>query len=172
MPRSVTLASVLTVSKLLAGVLLGGVIFTSALVLSFTYIYAQDNRGKKVGFLIFTIPVEYLPWALVASAIVSGGPMAALHQVPGLVAGHLYDFLTKIYPTFGGGRNWIVTPMFVQRWFGANQRQTVNRAYGTAVRPGQAQSSSSQAPSSGGGWTSGFSSGWKGRGKGQRLGGD
>ncbi len=92
----------------------------------------------------------------------------ALQQATGLLAAHLYDFLTRLYPTFGGGRNYIRTPAMVQRWFGATRPSTAARGYGTAYRP------ASQQPSQGtsSGLSRGISSIWGSRGAGRRLGGD
>lgn len=97
---------------------------------------------------------------------IMGGPQAALEQGMGVVAAHLYDFLTRLYPTFGGGRNFIRTPQFVKRWFGADRRSVTARGYGTAFRPGV------QQPTRSTGFSSGFSGVWGSRGQGRRLGGD
>jgi len=85
------------------------------------------------------------------------GPTAAKHQLAGLVAAHAYDFLTRIWPTFGGGRNYIKTPDMVKRWFGGDvARPAQNRSYGTAFQARQ------DVPGS---------TGWTGqRGPGRRLG--
>ena len=83
--------------------------------------------------------------------------MGILTMGTGLLAAHLYDFLTQLYPTFGGGTNYIRTPSMVKRWFGADQRNTTTRPYGTAYR----QAAQQVAPLSG----------WSSRGQGQRLGG-
>ncbi|PGH11371.1 hypothetical protein AJ80_07162 [Polytolypa hystricis UAMH7299] len=161
-----------------AGGLLGDIIFTRALILAFIYTFAQDNRGKKATFIIIQIPIEFLPWAMLTLTFVMGGPSAALSEGTGMVAAHLYDFLTRIYPTFGGGRNIINTPRFVKAWFGADIRAQAYRTYGTAYRPatGAAPSSrgaatpSSSSASASGSWYSGLGSNWTGRGAGRRLG--
>jgi Derlin-2/3 len=137
------------------------------LILAFVYTYAQDNRGRKAMFYVIQIPVEFLPWAMLVMAFVSGGPSAVLSEAMGIVAAHLYDFLTRIYPAFGGGRNWITTPAFVRRYFGAGTPAHTSRAYGTAFRQPQPSSGSSS-----GGWSSSFQNPWSGRGSGRRLGGD
>jgi hypothetical protein len=141
-------------------------------MMAFIYTFAQDNRGKKAHIVIVQIPVEYLPWATLAVTLVVDGPYRMMIQLTGLVAAHLYDFLTRLYPTFQGGRNYIQTPLFVKRWFGADQSAFSHKKYGTAFRPGQ----NLQQPANGGatrGWTSGFSgSSWTGRGQGRRLGSD
>ncbi|RMZ90763.1 hypothetical protein DV736_g2019, partial [Chaetothyriales sp. CBS 134916] len=159
------------VITLTAGFLLSSYVFTSSLLLAFIYTFAQDNRGTKAHFIVIQIPVEYLPWAMLVLTLVMAGPTAAMQQGSGLIAAHLYDFLTKLYPTFQGGRNWIQTPAPVKRFFGANTRTITSRSYGTSVRP-PTQNVAPQSQSRG--WTSGFasSSSWGGRGQGRRLGGD
>jgi Derlin-2/3 len=136
-------------------------------MLAFIYTYAQDNRGKKAHFILFQIPVELLPWAMLTLTLITGGLQPALQQATGVFAAHLYDFLTRLYPTFQGGRNYIQTPAAVKRFFGANQSAYINRGYGSGFRPAQ-----NIRQQQGRGWTSGFSSSWNGRGAGRRLGGD
>lgn len=94
-----------------------------------------------------------------------GGPNAAMNQATGLVAAHLYDFLNRLWPTFGGGKNYIRTPNVVKRWFGADKPGFQHRGYGSAYRPG------SQAPGRGTSSGFGFSAAWGTRGQGRRLGG-
>jgi Derlin-2/3 len=84
-------------------------------------------------------------------------------QVEGLVAAHLYDFLTRLWPEFGGGWNPIPTPAFVSRL--VQTPRMFRRDYGTAIRPTDSAS----------GRTTGASTGplpdsWRTRGAGQRLG--
>ena len=147
----------------------------SALVLAITYTYAQENRGRKVTLYFITIPIEWLPYALIFLTFVMDGPLSALQQGSGLVAAHLYDFLTKIYPAFGtkGGRSYIRTPAFVRRWFaGLGGRPTgpITRRYGTAYtaqsRTGQEQPGSQPSR----GFATGFSGLWNSRGPGRRVG--
>lgn len=160
--------SVTDFSKGVAGFLLKAAIFTSSLLLAFIYTFAQDNRGKKAHFVILQIPVEYLPWAMLTLTLIMGGPHAAMQQGTGVVVAHLYDFLTRLYPTFQGGRNWIQTPAPIKRYFGADRSAFAHKAYGTSFRPGQ-----SIPQQQSGGWTSGFApSSWTGRGQGRRLGGN
>lgn len=141
--------------------------FTSSLIMAFIYTFAQDNRGKKAHFILFQIPVELLPWAMLTLTLIMGGPVAALQQGTGVFAAHMYDFLTRLYPTFQGGRNYIQTPRAIKQYFGAGRPQYTNRSYGQAFRPGEAIPQQQSR-----GWTSGFSSSWGGRGTGRRLGGD
>ncbi|KAG8532085.1 uncharacterized protein KY384_003722 [Bacidia gigantensis] len=109
--------------------------FDLALILGFAYTFAQDNKFKKVSFFVIKFQAIWLPWAILGLTLVLGGPNAAMRQVTGLVAAHLYDFLTRIWPVYGGGKNYVVTPTFVKRWFGADKRGSTVKAYGTAIRP-------------------------------------
>jgi Derlin-2/3 len=153
--------------QMASGFLLQNYVFTSALILAFIYTFAQDNRGKKAHFVIVQIPVQYLPWAMLTLTLITGGWLAALSEGTGLVAAHLYDFLTRLYPTFQGGRNWVQTPAMVKRAFGADRSSFSHKAYGSSFRAGRPE-----PPQTSSGWTSAFSGSWGGRGAGRRLGGD
>ena len=140
-----------------------------ALILGIAYTFSQDNKNKKVSFFVVSFKAIWLPWCILGLTLVLGGPNAALQQFMGLLAAHLYDFLTRLWPTFGGGKNYIQTPAIVKRWFGADRRGITVKGYGTAYRPAsQATSRPSQGSSSG----FSFSNSWSGRGQGRRLGGD
>ena len=149
----------------------------------------QDNKGKKVSFFVISFNVIWLreyfkhpfpnsatltprftsAWALLLLNFIMNGPEAALHQATGIPAAHLYDFITRIYPTFGGGRNYISTPAIVKRWFGSDKAGTNVKAYGTAYR---SVSNTSRPASQGTSSGIGFTSQWGTRGQGRRLGGD
>ena len=131
-----------------------------ALICSIAYTYAQDNRGKKIKFIVITMDVKWLPYAMIFLTFVFIGPEAAMTQALGIPAAHLYDFLTRYWPEFGGGRNIIITPAFVSRWFGGDS-PIVTKRYGTVVRPPPTSQK-----------TSSFSTGWGTRGQGRRLGGE
>ncbi|KAI4131145.1 MAG: hypothetical protein LQ338_001350 [Usnochroma carphineum] len=141
--------------------------FLSPMILALAYTYSQDNRRKKVNFYIVQLEAKWLPWVMLLAALILGGPYYALHQGTGIIAAHLYDFLTRLYPTFGGGRNYLQTPAFIRGWFGGPKQRTQQKGYGTAYAP-QAQ----QAPRPAGGFSTAFSSPWSSRGAGRRLGGD
>lgn len=146
----------------------GGLVFTSALTLALAYTWAQDNRHAQASIIIFPIPAVYLPYAMLAMTLVMGSPQAAMIQGTGLIAAHLYDFLTRIYPEFGGGRNFLETPTFITRIFERSAPAVNHRAYGTAFAPAQRQAATASG-SSGGGV---LPESWKSRGTGRRLGGD
>ena len=125
-----------------------------------------------MSFIIITIPVQFLPYAMLTITLVMAGPGTALSQASGLVAAHLFDFLTRLYPVYGGGTNYIKTPAFVRAWFSNGRRGNGSsvRGYGTAftARPG-----SGNARASSTGYNSGLgsiSNLWSNRGAGRRLG--
>lgn len=162
--------------QILDGLFLGGFTFLPSLMLAFAYNFAQDDPARSVSFIIFTFPAKFLPMAMLLITFVMGGPEGVKHQITGLLAAHLYDFLTRIWPTFGGGSNLIQTPQIIQQWFGEGQgpRTGKVRSHGTAFAA-RAQPVGQQSAGTGGGsaFTSGFSnSSWSSRGTGRRLGGD
>ncbi|KAL9640783.1 MAG: hypothetical protein Q9204_000557 [Flavoplaca sp. TL-2023a] len=150
-----------------AGGVLGGYTFLSPMILALAYTYSQDNRRKKVNFFIIQLEAKWLPWAMLVAALVLGGPYAMMYQGTGIIAAHLYDFLTRLYPIFGGGRNYIQTPKIITRWFGGEVKRAQSKGFGTSFAP-QAQ----QATRPSNGFSTAFSSPWSSRGQGRRLGGD
>lgn len=155
---------------LTAGFVLEMPVFISALTMAFIYTYAQENRGKQTMLWFVKMRMEFLPWAMLLVTLVMNGTSGVLLELTGIVAAHLYDFLTRIYPTFGGGRNYITTPIAVRRFFARHTPNLGNRGYGTAFNASQQPQQSSQSSSRG--WTSSIQNPWSGRGAGRRLGGD
>jgi Derlin-2/3 len=94
------------------------------------------------------------------------GPDAAMTQATGLLAAHLYDFLTRIWPTFGGGRNYITTPQMVKGWFGARPGSVQQRSYGTAIHGRGTEPAAAKST----GRSTGFGGVWDRSGPGRRLG--
>lgn len=145
----------------------GGMIFTSALVLAFAYTACQDDRGQKATFFVITIPAQWIPYAMLLITFVMAGPGQAKIQATGLIAAHLHDFLTRLWPTFGGGRNLVPTPAFVKRMFQSTEATTAHRGFGTAFTPAQRAPSASASGSGGV-----LPESWRSRGTGHRLGGE
>ncbi len=164
----------LTLNKILGGYFLGGVVLLSPLTLALAYTHAQENPNAQINYFIATFSAKWLPLVMLAATLVMGSPEAALIQATGLVAAHAYDFLTIIWPQHGGGRKFLSTPVFVQRWFtnvaGAPTRRGAGTAFNT--RGPAPQAVPGRQPAQAGGWTSGFGNGWGDRGAGRRLGGD
>jgi len=140
-------------------------LFCSALVLAFTYTSTQDDRGMKQSFFVITIPSQWVPYAMLLMTLIMAGPDAAKVQSTGLIAAHAHDFLTRLWPQFGGGRNLLPTPNFIARWFQSTQTTATHKSYGTAFRPAEREASSTSGSSV-------LPESWKARGTGHRLGGD
>jgi Derlin-2/3 len=154
----------LTLRKALAGVVFNAYTFLPALSLAYAYTFAQDNPTRQVNFFIVNFDSKYLPFAMLFMTFIIDGQEPALHQLMGLIAAHLYDFLTRIWPTFGGGKNYVFTPQVVKRWFGGAAGTPQNRGYGYAV-PGRGRETGSNEPSTGRSTGAQF-------GPGRRLGGE
>lgn len=143
------------------------------LLLALAYTFAQDNASRQQSFFVVSFSARYLPYVMLGLTFVmtSGSMSAVYNQATGLVAAHAYDFLTRIWPHFGGGKNWVdmCTPSAVREAFGQGRGQpasTSNVGFGWIQRPAQQAGRAGQR--SGSSWTSGSS--WGGRGSGRRLG--
>ncbi|KAK0939073.1 hypothetical protein LTR29_009309 [Friedmanniomyces endolithicus] len=163
------LVFVATVILLLGGVWLQGILLLSPLTLALAYTAAQENPNRQLTYFIVTFSAKWMPYAMLAMTFVMASPQEALLQSTGLIAAHAYDFVTKIWPEYGGGRKYLSTPLTVQRWFAKPGGTSQTRGAGTAfaARPANVPQ---QQTGGGGGWASGFSGG--ARGGGRRLGGD
>jgi len=84
-------------------------------------------------------------------------------QLTGLVAAHLHDFLSKLWPSFGGGKNLLPTPKFVTRIFQTTEATISNKTYGTSFTPAQKTPKPATGP---------LPESWGSRGSGHRLGGN
>ncbi|CAK7202361.1 hypothetical protein SEUCBS139899_005084 [Sporothrix eucalyptigena] len=142
--------------------------YLQALILALAYTCTQDQRGVKANFFFLTIPAQLVPYSMMLVSLLMVGPGVAMLQLCGLVAAHLYDFLTRLWPEFGGGTNLAPTPAFLTRIVPTPFQRVENRAFGTVFRnAGSGTSGSSSGTSSGP-----LPDSWKSRGKGNRLGGD
>jgi len=135
--------------------------------MALVWTYSQDKRGTRVRFFVIDIPVIYLPAAMLCITMVRGGYEAMLLECTGILAAHLYFFITRLYPAFGGGRNFIFTPRFIQRFFYKHTPNAGYRGYGTAYHaPQPAESSTPQSRTSG----TDTQNTWGNWGSGRRLG--
>ncbi|ROT39211.1 hypothetical protein SODALDRAFT_310543 [Sodiomyces alkalinus F11] len=144
--------------------LFGGGFFLPALILAICRTATQDQRGMKASIYFFTIPAQLMPFALLLMSLLMDGPF--LMELCGLFVAHLYDFLTRIYPTFTGGRNLLPTPAFLSRIVQAPR--DIRRSYGTAFRPPTETPSGNATGSSTG--SGPLPEAWRSRGPGRRLG--
>ncbi|KAI8241752.1 hypothetical protein K4K56_001905 [Colletotrichum sp. SAR 10_98] len=163
---------VCTVITALCTYLMGGGAFLPALILAMCRTVTQDQRGMKANFYFVTIPAQLTPFCMMlVSLLFPGGYYNFMLQLMGFLAAHLYDFLSRIWPEFSGGRNLIPAPAFLSRL--VTTPRFYRRDYGTAVN------NSGRVPA--GGQSSGSSTGaslgngplpdsWRTRGPGRRLG--
>ncbi|KAM4056159.1 der1-like family protein [Hirsutella rhossiliensis] len=144
----------------------GFVTFLQALILAMCYTVTQDQRGGKVSYMFISIPAQLTPYAMILfNLLFPGGVMNMILQIQGLLAAHLYEFLTRVWPEYGGGRNLIPTPAFLT---------TVLRAAGT-MQTSVAAAAGIQTADHASGQGTGASRGplpdsWRTRGPGRRLG--
>ena len=109
-----------------------------------------------------------MPYAMLFIALISSGFYGLFIQLTGLVAAHLHDFLTRLWPEFGGGRNLLPTPKFVTRILQSSEATINRRSYGTAFTPAQ----TTPKPATGASTDGVLPESWRNRGSGHRLGGD
>ncbi|KAM7203755.1 Der1-like family domain containing protein [Rhypophila sp. PSN 637] len=154
--------------------LLGGAFFLQALIIALCYTAVQDQRGMKVQFFFFQVPAQTVPYCIILASMLSlGDPSGVPMQLTGIAAAHMYDFLTRLWPEFGGGRNLLPMPGFMSRLVG-NRRASepahvpAARAGGTRLGGAGGGTGSSTGASTG----SVLPDSWKTRGSGHRLGSD
>jgi Derlin-2/3 len=139
-----------------------GQALSNALALSFITTSIRDTWDQPITFIVLKMPSQYLPYVILFLTLVLNSPQAAMMQATGLVAAHLYDLLTGLYPSFGIKRNLISTPGWVKRMFGT--QGVVERPYGTVFMPRVAGEAGEAA------W--GLDLSWKRFGPGRTLGGE
>ncbi|OAA61716.1 centromere/microtubule-binding protein cbf5 [Niveomyces insectorum RCEF 264] len=149
--------------------------YLQGLTLALAYTGTQDQRGMKANFFFLTIPAQLVPYAMMLVTFLMIGPRGLLVQLCGLLAAHLYDMLSRLWPEFAGGSNLIPTPGFVSRLagvapLGSSGARVEHRAFGTAIRRDPAPTTGTGTAREGGGAP--LPDAWKTRGRGQRLGGD
>ncbi|CAF3616689.1 unnamed protein product [Fusarium graminearum] len=144
---------------------LNSMLYLNGIILAMAYTVTQDQRGQKTQFLVLTIPAQTLPLCMIVVTALMAGPSAALVEIEGLFAAHLYDFLVRIWPEFGNGPQLLRVPAWLERLVQAPR--VLNRGFGTAIRPGNSASTGSSSGVDKGGP---LPDSWRTRGRGQRLG--
>ncbi|KAK4246293.1 Der1-like family-domain-containing protein [Corynascus novoguineensis] len=144
---------------------LDGGFFLDGLIMALAYTATQDQRGVQSNFFFFTVPAQSIPYCMLLASLLMN-PMAIPLQITGILSAHLYDFLSRLWPEFGGGRNILATPGFVS--YLVQTPRVLQRGYGTAIRQPSAPASGSSTGASTG---SVLPDSWKTRGVGKRLGG-
>ncbi|XP_015899477.3 derlin-1 [Ziziphus jujuba] len=102
-----------------------------SLVFMLLYVWSREFPNAIINIYgLVSLKAFYLPWAMFALDVIFGSPV--LPDLLGIIAGHLYYFLTVLHP-LAGGKNILKTPMWVQkivaRWrIGAPQPRPTSRA--------------------------------------------
>lgn len=153
----------------------GFMTFLPALILAMAYTVTQEQSGAKVNYMFVTMPAQMMPYAMLAiNLLFPGGAMNLLLQLHGLFAGHLYDFLTRTWPNYGGGRNLIPTPAVLSRLV-RSVESFIQGRFGGPARPSGHRLGGSSGGGGGAGTGANTPGGplpdsWRTRGRGQRLG--
>ncbi|XP_043721846.1 derlin-1 isoform X1 [Telopea speciosissima] len=125
---------VLTAIPLLRSYFLG-----VSLVFMLLYVWSREFPNAQINIYgLVTLKAFYLPWTMLALDVIFGSPLAP--DLLGIIAGHLYYFLTVLHP-LAGGKNILKTPLWVHklvaRWGLGSQRNTnaqPDRTTGVAFR--------------------------------------
>ncbi|KAB2080092.1 hypothetical protein ES319_A05G046800v1 [Gossypium barbadense] len=98
----------LSIVPILRGAFLG-----ISLVFMLLYICSREFPNAQVNIYgLVALKAFYLPWAMIALDVIFGSPLVP--DLMGIIAGHLYYFLTVLHP-LAGGRNIISTPRLVHK---------------------------------------------------------
>lgn len=133
------------------------------------YTAVQDQRGAKATYFFFTVPAQLIPYCMILGSVLMA-PQAIPLQLAGIFAAHMHDFLTRLWPQFGGGSNVLPTPAFMSRLI--QTPRVFQRDYGTAIRAPSAAAGPSAGRTTGASTGSVLPDSWRSRGSGHRLGGD
>lgn len=89
----------------------GAAIHGPSLIFMFIYLWSKQNPNSMVSFFgLIQFQAVYLPFGLLAIEFVQGA--SPVTGVLGILAGHLYYFLTEVYPR-AYGRTLIQTPTWL-----------------------------------------------------------
>jgi len=82
-----------------------------SLIFMVLYLWSKHNPAAQVGFFgVIKFQALYLPFALLGLDVIQGA--SPISGVLGILAGHMYYFLTEVYPRTSG-RNVIQTPTWL-----------------------------------------------------------
>jgi Derlin-2/3 len=83
----------------------------ASLIFMMLYLWSKQTPDANVGFFgVIQFKSVYLPFALLALDVIQGAsPTPGVH---GILAGHVYYFLTEVYPQ-ASGRRLISTPTWL-----------------------------------------------------------
>ncbi|KAK3033249.1 hypothetical protein RJ639_033129, partial [Escallonia herrerae] len=111
----------------------------ASLVFMIVYVWSREFPNERLNIHgLFQLQGFYLPWYMLGVDMILGNPLKP--DMLGIAAGHLYYFLTVLYP-LSTGKNYCKTPVFVHklvaRWgegFQLNSPVREDAAAGVAFR--------------------------------------
>ncbi|GKV06740.1 hypothetical protein SLEP1_g18590 [Rubroshorea leprosula] len=84
-----------------------------SLVFMLVYVWSREFPNAKINIYgLVSLKGFYLPWAMLALDVIFGSPL--MPNLLGIIAGHLYYFLTVLHP-LATGKNILKTPMWVHK---------------------------------------------------------
>ncbi|OAY48112.1 derlin-1 [Manihot esculenta] len=84
-----------------------------SLVFMIVYVWGREFPNARIDIYgLVSLKGFYLPWAMLALDLIFGNPLKP--DILGMVAGHLYYFLTVLHP-LSGGRFILRTPLWVHK---------------------------------------------------------
>ncbi|XP_047311337.1 derlin-1 [Impatiens glandulifera] len=84
-----------------------------SLVFMLLYVWSREYPNANISLYgLVTLKAFYLPWAMLAMDVIFGSKI--LPDLLGILAGHLYYFLTVLHP-LAGGKNMLRTPLLIHK---------------------------------------------------------
>ncbi|KAM3270361.1 derlin-1 [Capsicum chacoense] len=84
-----------------------------SLVFMLLYVWSREFPSANINIYgLVTLKAFYLPWAMLGLDVIFGSPI--MPDLLGIVAGHLYYFLTVLHP-LATGKNFLKTPIWVHK---------------------------------------------------------
>eukprot|EP01025_Chloroclados_australasicus_P055570 TRINITY_DN6759_c0_g5_i1.p1 TRINITY_DN6759_c0_g5~~TRINITY_DN6759_c0_g5_i1.p1 ORF type:complete len:307 (-),score=14.44 TRINITY_DN6759_c0_g5_i1:435-1256(-) len=137
--------------------------FASPMVFAVIYLWSRNFPNEVMSLYgVVRIRSFYLPFAFAGMSLLFTGEIP-VQDIIGIVVGHLFYFLTVLYPQQSGGRNLLKAPQFLAQWLA--QVGIGSGGYYPAPRAGSGAQTSwtgargqqqQQSQSQGGGDTGGF----------------
>jgi Derlin-2/3 len=109
--------------------IIGYPLFGSTLLFSVIYVWSKTNYDQDASIYGFQLKAGFFPFALIGIHLITGSDIK--QDILGLAAGHVYYFLTSVYPEMSGGRDLIHTPV----WLISACHRAINRGAPAYVPP-------------------------------------
>ncbi|KAL1363481.1 hypothetical protein HN51_011692 [Arachis hypogaea] len=115
-----------------------------SLVFMLVYVWSREFPNAQINIYgLVQLKAFYLPWAMLALDVIFGSPLTA--DLLGIIAGHLYYFLTVLHP-LASGKYILKTPAWVDKLVA---RRRIGAPVARPMSRGQPVSNTPQDSSSG-----------------------